>query len=112
MTNYGLIDDKKQQWECEVQDPRKNNSTHYKDTFMAPDAKDYAFRRFATPKANSSVLNTVTLESTCLKLRDRPVFGVTPAFSLVQVPRPSTWNPITWECIPETPPTPCPKKCT
>jgi hypothetical protein len=50
MTNYGLIDDKKQQWECEVQDPRKNNSTHYKDTFMAPDAKDYAFRRFATPK--------------------------------------------------------------
>ncbi|KAH0821746.1 hypothetical protein GEV33_001045 [Tenebrio molitor] len=100
LTKYGLLDYKKEQWGCEIQEPRRNYSTHYNDTFVAPNTKDYTFKRFAIPAANSSLMHNANAQSLTLKLRDSLMCNVTPAYDLVQVPRPITWNPITWECVP------------
>ncbi|XP_044271511.1 uncharacterized protein LOC123015700 [Tribolium madens] len=103
MTQTGLVEYKKEKWECESQDPRQNQITHYTDNYAAPELNAYKFKRFAIPLTNSSIMDATNLTTVALNLRNRPSCKVVSPQDLVPVPRPSHFNPITWECIPETP---------
>ncbi|XP_023018959.1 uncharacterized protein [Leptinotarsa decemlineata] len=80
ISNFGLTDCKKQEWDCDKQDPRSTSLTMYDTEFPSPKTEFYKFSRWTRP--------------TAVKSQFGPVHRPYPA----NHPRFSKCNPITWEC--------------
>ncbi|KAL3269221.1 hypothetical protein HHI36_008303 [Cryptolaemus montrouzieri] len=102
LTQFGLVDHKRQLWSESISDPRKTINSLYKDTYTPPHKDCYEFPRWSRPKALSSILNKTSGIQNALRLRGwYPGFFVPTPSHPIFFKRPKTCNIFTWECPPE-----------
>ncbi|KAJ3625669.1 hypothetical protein MTP99_016221 [Tenebrio molitor] len=86
ITNFGLLDYKKEKWDFEKEGVRKISSFVHKEEFKAPEPADYMSKRYLLPLEKSSVaknINVLDLE------RKRKRNGTNPSTILM---RPSRYS--------------------
>ncbi|KAJ3625662.1 hypothetical protein MTP99_016218 [Tenebrio molitor] len=59
ITNFGLLDYKKEKWNFEKEGVRKISSSVYKEEFKAPEPADYKFKRYVLQLEKSSVAKEI-----------------------------------------------------
>lgn len=98
ITKCGLQDYKNFEWRNETLDPRKTLLSVYTESYVAPKREDLVTERASLPISNSSLMDPTNIKLSQLQLRNSILLSVPPNANLVQVPRATRCNPITWEC--------------
>ena len=93
-TNYGLVETKREEWECHNSECRTRRCTSYSRDFRVPRAEDYRFQRYFVCLVQSSKMDKARGVNVDLKQHQHRVS------SLKDMPQrlKNQCNPITWEC--------------
>ncbi|XP_045474378.1 uncharacterized protein LOC123680492 [Harmonia axyridis] len=102
LTNFGLVEHKRDSWSKEIADQTKAMNSLYKDSFLPPHKECYEFPRWGRPRALSSFITKTSETLEALRLRGwNPGFFVSTPSNPQLFNRPKTCNIFTWECPPE-----------
>ncbi|XP_044754483.1 uncharacterized protein LOC123313599 [Coccinella septempunctata] len=102
LTNFGLVDHKRELW-CKTEaNKRKATKSVYKDSFPPPHKDCYEFPRWGRPRALSSIISKTSGTLEALRLRGwNPGFFINTPSNPQFFNRPKSCNIFTWECPPE-----------
>jgi hypothetical protein len=101
VTKSGLVEQKREEWKYDQNNPRSTDPTSYRCQFQAPATTDYDFKRFVHPLTNWNALGQVNLLSFEMLPKQRKHQGDFGPSTLVAAHKEKYCNPITGECTPD-----------